>query len=87
MGQINTSCNVIAVILTTSLYMAQKKYRTPLGFKKFPVCKCCGSVWKFENCVEGLSIYKRARLCPYKSPFSKSHHRQRCNGVLCIKNS
>ena len=84
MGRVNASLNDIAAELPTSLYMARKKYRTPqnVSFKTFPVCKRCGSVWKFENCIEGLGIYKKAKLCPYKSPFSGGRHRQRCNGML-----
>lgn len=84
MGRINAPSAVIGTKLPTSLYMARKMYRTPLkiDFKKFPVCKCCSSVWKFEDCIEGHGIHKKAKLCPYKSPFRRTHHRQRCNGVL-----
>jgi len=83
MGRINAPSTVIATELPNSLYMAWKKYKTSLkvSFKTFPVCKR-GSVWKFEDCIERLGIHKKAKLCPYKSPFSRDHHRQRCNGVL-----
>ena len=64
--------------------MARKKYTPPLKvcFKTFSVCKRCGSVWKLEDCIEGLGIHKKSKLCPYKSPFRRDHRRQRCNGVL-----
>lgn len=84
LGRINGSFSVIATELPPSLYMARKKFKMSLNatIKIFPVCKSCGSVWKFEDCIEGLGIYKKAKLCPYKTPFRRSHHRQRCNGAL-----
>ena len=62
--------------------MAQKTYRKmhKACFKKFPVCKHCGSIWKFEDCIEGSGLHQRPKLCSYTNPFRRD--RQKCNGIL-----
>ena len=79
----NSFCALIASEMPTSLYMARKKYRTMKDcFKLFPVCKDCGSVWKFDSCIEGHGAHRKAKLCPYKSPFGKHRRSQKCNAIL-----
>ena len=67
LGRLYAPCVVIGEKLPSSLYMAQKTYRKmhKACFKKFPVCKHCGSIWKFEDCNEGSGLHQRPKLCSF----------------------
>ena len=85
LGQIYAPCKDFATQLPLTSYMARKYYtkRCRTDFQRFPVCKRCGTVWKYEDCIEGHSIRQTAKLCSHTSPFSRGHNRrQKCKGIL-----
>lgn len=85
MSHIDAPCKDIATQLPLTSYMARKWYtkKDKSNFERFPVCKQCGTVWKYEDCIVGHSIRQSAKLCSHTSPFSKGHNRkQECKGIL-----
>ena len=84
LGHLYGPCAVLGVELPATLYKAKRAYKNShdhnVCFCKFPVCKRCGTVWKYDDCFDGHGIYQKAKLCSYVSPFSRD--RQKCGGVL-----
>ena len=81
LGRLCAPCAVIGVKLPASLCKAQKTYKFHnVGFHKFPVCKRCCAVWKYEDCIDGHGLHQKTRLCSYISPLSRD--RRVCNGIL-----
>ena len=60
-------------LLPTTVYMAQKFCcrEGKASFEVFPVCKQCGAVWKYNNCIEGSGRSKTAKLCSHVDPLDK----------------
>ena len=82
LGRISAPCAVLAKLLPESFTLSQKVVLHALGirFTKYPVCKKCGTVWNYDDCIEGYGVHKKAKLCSYLSKFK--HKRRRCNGQL-----
>lgn len=52
-------------------------------FQRYAVCKLCGTVWKLEECIEGHSINRKAKLCSHTSPFRRRvNQAEVCGGIL-----
>ena len=85
LSHIYAPCKDIADQLPLTSYMARKCFtkKCKTNFKCFPVCRRCGTVWKYDDCIEGHSTRQKAKLCSHTSPFSKGHNRkQECKGIL-----
>ena len=82
LGRLYTPCECMNDQFPSSLHLAKKMYKRPYhkGFHKFPVCKRCGTVWKYDDCIDGLGLHQKAKLCSYISPFSRE--RIQCGSVL-----
>ena len=70
----------IGADLPTTFYMAKKSYACfrPVTFQKMPVCKVCGAVRSFSQCVERQGLRTKAKVCSTLLGQSK----QTCKGVL-----
>ena len=87
LGRIYAPCTNIAAQLPLTSFMARKcytgKHLCKATFQRFPVCKRCGTVWNYDDCIEGHSIRQTAKLCSYTSRFSRGHYlTQECKGIL-----
>ena len=84
LGRFYPPCAIIGTELPTSFYMARKTYvrAQKTSFKKFSVCKRCGTVWKYSDCLEYHGTIERAKLCTYEPPLGRRRARTRCNGLL-----
>ena len=87
LGRIYAPCTNIAAQLPLKSFMARKcytgKHLCKVTFQRFPVCKRCGTVWNYDDCIEGHSIRQTAKLCSYTSRFSRGHYlTQECKGIL-----
>ena len=85
LGRIYAPCTNNAAQLPLTSFMARKYYTNKCKtiFQRFPVCKRCGTVWKYDDCIEGHSTRQTAKLCSHTSSFSKGHNRTHvCKGIL-----
>ena len=85
LGRVSAPCAAIGALLPQTFYMAQRFYtgiQKGQGFRKYPVCRRCGTLWAYDDCFEGHGIYRKAKLCAHVPSFSRGHHRTRCNGIL-----
>ena len=82
LGRLHTSYSAIGHELAATYYSAQRCYTAAQKFHivTYPVCKRCGSVWKFNDCIDGYGINRKAKLCPFSDPLNRRHHQ--CNAVL-----
>ena len=46
----------------------------------FPVCKKCGRVWKYKDCIAGYGRNQKAKLCPRIDPLD--HRKRECKAIL-----
>ena len=67
--------------LPRTFYMAKKSYLglKQITFQKMPVCKQCGAVWKFSECVEQRGVRTKPKLC-LNMLFGRSA--KQCKGIL-----
>ena len=85
LGSVSAPCAAIRTKLPMTFYMAQKSYtkvQKGQNFHKYPVCKRCGTIWKYDDCIEGYGAHKKAKLCSHIPPLSRGRRRRECNGVL-----
>ena len=84
LGYLSPPCARIGAKLPATFYLAQKAYTNLKAhlFRKYPVCKKCGTLYEFDECIEGVGAHKRAKLCPHVPKFSRGCRRRTCNGVL-----
>ena len=84
LGYFSPPCACIGANLPGTFYLAQKSYikGDEIVFHKYPVCKKCGTVYKFDDCIEGVGAYKKAKLCSHIPKLSIGSRRIECNAVL-----
>ena len=80
-GRAYAPCASVAVDLPASFYMAKKSYTgfQNVKFQKMPVCKQCGAVWDFSECIERQGVQTKPKLC---TTLLLGRRRQRCRGIL-----
>ena len=71
----------VAENLPRTFYMAKKSYMglQHITFQKIPICKQCGTVWKFSECVEHRGLHAKPKFCS-NMLFGRSG--KQCKGTL-----
>ena len=85
LGQLSAPCAIIADELPKTVSTAQKSYTKALkktSFQMYPVCKRCGTVSKYVDCIEGNGTNQKAKLYLYVHPLSRGRQKQTCKGIL-----
>ena len=82
LGRLYGPCAKLGQLLPITVCMAQKFCcrEGKASFEVFPVCKQCGTVWKYNTCIEGRGRSKTAKLCSHVDPLDS--RRRLCNGIL-----
>ena len=79
LGRLYAPCATIGQQLPLTVYMARKVCHRA-SFHILPVCKRCGTVWTYQDCIEEHGRNRRAKVCSHIDPLGR--RKNECSGVL-----